>query len=71
MSPVENQVDGLLGPEEPEVGYDVGAGQGAGSGGGELDGRLIEAARRGDSGEVRRLLGRGAGVNAKDRTEPG
>jgi uncharacterized protein len=47
-------------------GGDGGAGQGAGPGGGGLDGQLIEAARRGDGGEVRRLLGRGAGVTARD-----
>jgi len=47
-------------------GGDGGAGQVGGSGAGARDGQLIEAARRGDAGEVRRLLERGAGVTARD-----
>src|SRR5688500_14584164 len=42
------------------------AGDDDAGGGGAMDGQLIEAARRGDAGEVRRLLDRGAGVTARD-----
>ena len=38
----------------------------AGPGGGSRDAALIEAARRGDTGEVRRLLDEGASVTARD-----
>ena len=38
----------------------------AGPGGGSRDAALIEAARRGDTGEVRRLLDEGAAVTARD-----
>jgi uncharacterized protein len=41
-------------------------GTGSGSGAATLDAALIEAARRGDAGEVRRLLEQGASVTARD-----